>query len=67
MIALLKGYRTKIAAVVLALLSLNQAWPVIPDSAVQGLMYLFGGAGLYFLRDALERLKQQLESDGSPK
>ena len=57
----LQGYRTKIAALILALLAVNEVWPFLPEQYASGILYLAGAAGLYFLRDAVERLKQKLD------
>jgi hypothetical protein len=57
----LQGYRTKLAAVVLGILAANEVWHFLPDQYVSVILYLAGAGGLYFLRDAVERLKQKVD------
>ena len=57
----LKGYRTKAAALVIAVLAANEVMPFIPAPYVSGILYLAGAAGLYFLRDAVDRLKDKID------
>ncbi|GIW56328.1 MAG: hypothetical protein KatS3mg082_2732 [Nitrospiraceae bacterium] len=57
----LKGYRTKIAAVVIAVLAANEVIPFLPREYVHGILYLAGAGGLYFLRDAVDRLKEKVD------
>src|SRR5688572_1741289 len=56
----LEGYRTKLAAIALAVLAGNEMWHFLPDQYVNGALYLSGSAGLYFLREAVDRLKTKL-------
>lgn len=57
----LQGYKTKIAALVVAVLAANEFWHFVPNQYVSIVVYLAGALGLYGLRDAVERLKQRLE------
>jgi hypothetical protein len=57
----LQGYRTKLAALVLAILAANEVSPFLPAQYISGILYLAGAAGLYFLREAVERLKQKVD------
>ena len=66
LLSFFQGYRTKIAAVVIALLALNSVWEVIPASALQPILLAAGGAGLYFLRDAIAQLEKQLGIPATP-
>jgi hypothetical protein len=59
----LQGYRTKLAALAIGLLAANEVWQFLPEGTVNGILYLAGGAGLFFLRDAIERLKQKLPAE----
>jgi hypothetical protein len=60
-LANLQGYRTKLAALILAVLAANEVWHFLPDQYVNGILYLAGAGGFYFLRDAVDRLKQKLD------
>ncbi|MGE3809128.1 MAG: hypothetical protein AB7K24_31070 [Gemmataceae bacterium] len=57
----LKGYRTKIAAVVIAVLAANEVMPFLPPEYVSGILYLASAAGLYFLRAAVDNLKIKVD------
>jgi hypothetical protein len=57
----LQGYKTKLAALVVAVLAANELWHFVPDQYVSIVVYLAGALGLYGLRDAVERLKQRLD------
>ncbi|GIW55562.1 MAG: hypothetical protein KatS3mg082_1966 [Nitrospiraceae bacterium] len=57
----LQGYKTKLAALVVAVLAANELWHFVPDQYVSVIVYLAGALGLYGLRDAVERLKQRLD------
>jgi hypothetical protein len=57
----LEGYKTKLAALALAVLAANEVLNVLPADAVVLVLYLAGALGLYGLRDAVERLKQKLD------
>jgi hypothetical protein len=60
----LQGYRTKLAALALAALAVNEVWHFLPAEYTQRILYLAGAGGLYFMRDALERVKQKLDAAG---
>lgn len=62
----LQGYRTKIAAVVIGFLAANEVWHFVPDSYVQAILFLAGGSGLYFLREALDDLKNKVPPPEPP-
>ena len=57
----LAGYKTKIAALVIAVLAINEILPFVPESCVVVVLYLASALGLYGLRDAVERLKQKVD------
>lgn len=57
----LRGYKTKLAALVVALLAANEVWHFVPDQYVTVIVYLASALGLYGLRDAVERLKQKVD------
>jgi len=57
----LQGYKTRLAAAVVALLAANELWHFIPDQYVPEILYLARALGLYGLRDAVERLKQKVD------
>jgi hypothetical protein len=57
----LQGYKTKLAALVVAVLAANELWHFVPDQYVSIIVYLAGALGLYGLRDAVERLKQKVD------
>lgn len=57
----LQGYKTKLAALVIAVLAANEVWHFVPDQYVSIVVYLAGALGLYGLRDAVERLKQKVD------
>jgi hypothetical protein len=57
----LQGYKTKLAALVVAVLAANEVWHFVPDQYVSIVVYLAGALGLYGLRDAVERLKQKVD------
>jgi hypothetical protein len=57
----LQGYKTKLAALVVAVLAANEVWHFVPEQYVSIVVYLAGALGLYGLRDAVERLKQKVD------
>jgi hypothetical protein len=57
----LQGYKTKLAALVVAVLAANELWHFVPDQYVSAIAYLAGALGLYGLRYAFERLKQKVD------
>jgi hypothetical protein len=57
----LQGYKTKLAALVVAVLAANEVWHFVPDQYVSIIVYLAGALGLYGLRDAVERLKTKVD------
>lgn len=57
----LHDYKTKLAALALAVLAANEVVNLLPADAVVLVLYLAGASGLYGLRDAVERLKQKLD------
>jgi len=61
---LLRGYKTKLAALVLATLAANEVLHFIPDRYIFTIVYLAGALGLYGLRDAVERLKKKFDPEG---
>lgn len=52
----LQGYKTKLAALVFAVLAANEALHFIPAPYVHAIMQLAAALGLYGLRDAIDRL-----------
>jgi hypothetical protein len=56
----LEGYKTKIAAVLIAVLAANEYAHFLPDQYVNIILYVAGALGLYGLRDALERMRPSL-------
>ena len=57
------GTERVVAALAIGLLAANEVWQFLPEGTVNGIFYLAGAAGLYFLRDAVERLKQKLPTE----
>jgi hypothetical protein len=62
----LAGYRTKVAALVVAVLAVNTQFNFIPAEYVQPILLTAGSAGLYFLRDAVAQLEKQLGVSPTP-
>jgi hypothetical protein len=56
----LQGYKTKIAAVLVAVLAANEYAHFLPEQYVNIILYVAGALGLYGLRDALERMRLSL-------
>jgi hypothetical protein len=57
----LQGKKTKLAALLLALLALNEALGFLPAGWISMLVYFSGALGLYGLRDALSTELNQLK------
>jgi hypothetical protein len=53
----LEGYKTKIAALMIAILAANEYAHFLPDNYVTIILYAAGALGLYGVRDAIERLR----------
>jgi len=56
----LEGYKTKIAAILIAVLAANEYAHFLPDQYVNIILYVAGALGLYGLRDALDRMRPAL-------
>jgi hypothetical protein len=56
----LEGYKTKIAAVLVAVLAANEYAHFLPEQYVNIILYVAGALGLYGLRDALDRMRPTL-------
>jgi len=62
----LEGYKTKIAALLIAILAANEYAHFLPDNYTSIILYAAGALGLYGVRDAIERLRPAAPQQQQP-